>query len=477
MVLTPPEFAPPVVARIGALPLPRSKYPANAEFEGFAPAPLDEVSLWNGLGRFLHPQCTITPEESLFALSFLEALFPLLGRNSSMLNDQEILNVCFDPDHYSKTAGYPWFTMGAPTKGDALEKFGLEQIKEYYQNYTSVLGSTLKPEIRAVGKDARLFRPQDVSSFVEGATLFYHQNQYLMNLLHSSPIHCKFRTPGPDITRTYEDLYAFCGSCYSADGSAWDANFSLAVAALIGTFRSVNLDAERVNRYYSQMYNGYTNIGGNLFQIAAQPSGHYNTSVDNSLGHCICFAIHAYRNGVTLKELLHNVLFYCCGDDLIWSDRTGTFTPVCLSETYASLGIYLEFDALEPRCVYDLPFVGVEFHDRNIRGQTCKMYAIRSSKAKATFNLRKTKNDDLLELMKYTSLCQLTFGDETTYSLLKKATENFVVEACLRGTLSLMDPCVRGVLASMQPSVLEREYFHLEPFFVPGDGTLFPNVS
>lgn len=433
---------------------------------GFAPAPLDEVSLWNGLGKFLHPQYNMTNEEASFALAFLDSLYPLMEMNSQIISDpDEIKAVCFDPLHSDKASGYPWYAMGAPTKGEALEKFGLDQIRSYYQNYTSVIGATLKSEIRPVGKDARLFRPQDVSSFVEGAELFYHQNIYLMAQYHHAPVHCQYVTPGTDIPLAFARLESFHGSCYGADGSQWDAHFSLSVAALIAQWRSKFSDPKRVNRYYSQMYNGYTNVGGNLLNIVGQPSGHYNTSVDNSLGHCVAFAIHAFRAGLTLEELLTNVFFKCCGDDLIWSDRTNNFTPRLLSETYASLGMYLEFNSLEPSDPYDLPFVGVEFHKRTVRGRLVRCYAIRSSRAKAIFALRKKNNNDLMELAKYSSLCQLTFGDELTYNLIKRATMEFVTDAARRGTLSLIDPAVRGLLSAMQPSVLEIAYFGFESIF------------
>lgn len=449
------------------MPLPVSKYDPCQEFDGFQPAPLDEYSLWNGFGKFQHLQSNMTDSEALFALAFLDSLYPLMAQNSRLISGEaELLAVCFDPDHTDKTAGFPWCTMGAPTKGAALEKFGIAQLQEYYQQYTSVLGATLKAEIRPCGKDARLFRPQDVSSFVEGAALFYHQNNYIMDQYHYAPVHCKYVTPGRDIFQAYAALSAFDGLCYSADGSSWDANFSLSVAAVIAEWRSRYTNAARVDRYYAQMYNGYTNVGGNLYQITGQPSGHYNTSVDNSLGHCVMFAVHAHRSGLSLDELRHNVLFKSCGDDLIWSDKTNNFTPELLSATYASMGMYLDFDSLTPRDVYTLPFVGVEFHDRRLHGHMVKCYSIRTSRAKATFYLRKKKNDDLTELMKYSSLCQLTFGDELTYNFLKEVTEKFVVDACGRGTLSLLDPTVRGVLAAMQPSVLELAYFGAESYFL-----------
>lgn len=428
--------------------------------------------MWNGLGKFLHPQSGLTEQEALFALAFLDSLYPLLEDNSRTIeSDEELIALCFDPLHADKASGYPWCSMGAPTKGQALEKFGLAQIRQYYANYTSILGATLKAEIRVQNasdgtrKDARLFRPQDVSSFVEGASLFYHQNEYIMDLYHSAPVHCKYVTPGRDIFLAYALLSAFRGKNFSADGSSWDANFALSVAAVIATWRAQHLDAARVNRYYAQMYNGYTNVGGNVFHLVGQASGHYNTSVDNSLGHCVMFAVHAHRCGLSLEELRANVLFKCCGDDLIWSDRTTNFTPELLSATYASLGMYLEFDSIQPQNVYDLPFVGVEFHDRSIRGETVKCYSIRTSRAKAIFRLRKKQNDDLMELSKYSSLCQLTFGDESTYRLLKKTTNRFVSDAVLRGTLSLTDPAVRGLLAAMQPSVLELAYFGEESHF------------
>jgi len=184
--------------------------------------------------------------------------------------------------------------------------------------------------------------------------------------------------------------------------------------------------------------------------------------VDNSLAHVAMFALVAYRNGMTISELQSRVKFFCCGDDLIWSDRTGVFRPQEISAVYASVGLYLEFDSLEPANVYDLPFVGVEFSTRKVRGVNRRAYSIRSSKARATFALNKKSATPKLRLAKFCSLCQLTYGNEQLYGYLKKATEDFVVECVKDNRLSLVDPEVKGLLHSMLPSTLERAYFPVE---------------
>lgn len=447
--------------------MPRGKYPAQARFEDFAPAPLDEVSLWNGVAKFDHHQYSITDSEAKYAIAYLESLFPMMSTNSDQLSTEQIRLLCTDPDHAAKTSGFPWNSMGYPTKGACVDALGVEQLLEYFSKYSSVTGATLKAEIRPVGKDARLFRPCDLSSFCEAALLFSRQNDYILNSIHACPVFAKYVTPGDDIPRVYREMRAFDGSCFSADGAQWDAHFAVSVAAVIATWRSQYADEKRVHRYYRQMYNGYTNAGGHLMHMPGQPSGHFNTTTDNSLGHCVMFAIHAYRNKLSIPMFSSNVLYRCCGDDLLWSDRTGLFYPEALSDTYSSLGMYLEFDSLEPQNVYDLPFVGVQFHDRDVRGVVRKMYAIRGQRAKANFSLRKTSNTDIDELQKYSSLCQLTYGDEATYKALKSATEMFVTSAQLRGTLSLTDPFVRGTLAAMQPARLELAYFGFERVFSP----------
>lgn len=442
----------PVLAVTGAGPLPVSKFPAGVSAHGYAAAPLDELSLWNGLCKFQHGQCALTAGECSFLLRSLDYWFPDLAANSQLATDDEVLA---DLDaHSTKTAGYPWYVRGAPSKGQVRDKFGLAAIEDYYKKYTSIVGSTLKDELRLVGKDSRFFRPQDVSSYVEATRLFKHQNNYLMAQLLTTPMFNCFVMPGQTLPSLFRILDSFSKDCYAADGSQWDANFPLIIACIIAAFRSSSTTSERVERYYSMMYNGYTNVGGNVFNLIGQPSGHYNTSVDNSMGNMCLMALHAYRLGWSMDDFVQRVRFYCCGDDLIWADRSGMFYPEVLGATFASVGVYQEYEDLFPRRAIDLTFVGQRIVLREFNGIPVWVTSLRTQRTLASSCIRKRRTTDLDELAKLASLAQLCFGDEELYHIVHGVMHSFLTNCLQRRTLSLADPEVLGLLRSVTERAL-----------------------
>jgi len=450
---------------VGGSPLPKTKFVAGSVAHGYSPAPLDELSLWNGLCKFQHGQTMLTTGESSYLLRSLDHWFPLLSQNSEVANDELVLSEL--GKHSDKTAGYPWFVRGTPSKGQALERYGLANIEEYYKRYTSVVGSTLKDELRLVGKDSRFFRPQDVSSYVEAVRLFYHQNNYLMDQLLVTPMFNRYVMPGQTLPAVFRILDDFSRKCYAADGSQWDANFPLSLACIISAFRSRSDTQSRVERYYSMMYNGYTNVGGNVFELVGQPSGHYNTSTDNSLANMCLMALHAYRLGWSLDDFVQKVRFYCCGDDLIWSDRSGYYYPEALSATYASAGVYLEFEDLFPQRAIALTFVGQRIVLRSFHGVSAWITALRKDRTLASSCIRKRRASDLDELAKLASLVQLSFGDEELYNIVHGVMLSFLALCLKRQTLSMADPHVLGLLRS----VTERS---LVDAHLSWEGAIFP---
>lgn len=434
-------------ACVGSGPLPVSKYPLGAVAHGYGPAPLDELSLWNGLCKFQHDQSTITASEAQFMLDALEYWFPSISQYSDIADDDVVMREL--ELHKTKTAGYPWSIRHAPLKGQAVATIGLPAIEEYYQQFSSIIGSTLKDELRPVGKDARFFRPQDVSSYVEAIRLFYHQNSYLMRQLLVTPLFNRYVIPGQTLPSLFRILDEFSTRCYAADGSQWDANYPLVLACIVAAFRSGPSTQARVERYYSMMYNGYTNVGGNIFGLVGQPSGHYNTSVDNSMANMCLMALHACRLGWSLDDFVQRVCFYCCGDDLIWADREGSFNPESLSATYASVGVYLEFESLLPKRSIELTFVGQRLMPRVINGINCWLTALRRDRTLATSTLRKRRATDLDELAKLVSLVQLCFGDEELFDIVHGVMQRFVTDCLSRHTLSMSDPEVLGLLRSV----------------------------
>lgn len=437
--------------------MPQTKFPQE-EWEGFAPAPLDSISLVNGVRKFDHPQCLIETTEAQFALEYLTSLFPHLQSHSQLATDSEVYISL--ATHGDKAAGDPWCQLGAPDKEDAVDIFGLDQIEEFYVKTTPIIGATLKDELRPIGKDARFFRPADVSSYVEGARLFHHQNIYLSRAFES-PIFCRFVTPGSALTRVFTSLRDFSPNIYSADGSQWDAHFPLVIASLISSFRSRYLPPERVQRYYACMYNGYTSVGGRLINLIGQPSGHFNTTIDNCLAHLCIMAIHAYRFGLTLPQFREEVLYYCCGDDLILSTRTNVFSPHNLNATYNSLEVYLEFENLEPTSIFKLPFCGVSPVTRTFKGMDFFGYYLSHTRPWASMRIHARESKPVDKLAKICSIAQLMFMNEKLFKLAVAYYNEVLVRLVADDLITLDNPNVRGHLAALDEQRLMTRYLTL----------------
>lgn len=409
------------------------------------------MSLSNGCAKFLHTQESVSPFEVQYMTGYLHHMFPDFERHSVNATDAEVLAQI--SEHAHKAAGEPWCWKGATNKGDALRLFGLSQLRKYYSENTVVVGSTLKDEIRLVGKDARLFRPQDVSSYVEGSTLYYHQNEYLMKA-HESPIFIKFVVPGLDIPKMFDNLEQLHGQNFASDGIQWDSHYPLILAAIIAEFRSCGeLDPLRVQRYYSMMYNGFTSVLDGIVHLVGQPSGHYNTSVDNSLAHLLMFALHACRKHWTYEELDREVRYYTCGDDLIWSTLSDDFIPSELERTYNSVGMYLEFESYVSKDVNQLTFVGVRSVEYTHRGITQKLFTMVSDKSWASLHILKRKVKPLDQLAKIASLAILWFCDSHRFEHAVNTFHQVLTSFTTQGVLRDGDPVVKGL-----KRVLDKDY-------------------
>jgi len=409
----------------------------------------------------------LTTEEAEYMLDYLDQMFPMLAFESKLGTDDLVVEQIMD--HAKKSSGYPWNQLGAPSKGQALEKFGFNALRDHYAVYTSVVGSTLKDELRLFGKDARLFRPQDVSSYAEGTRLFYWQNQYMMSLLFDTPMFNCFIVPGQHIPSAFRVLESFAPhNCYAADGSQWDANFPLSIASVIATFRSKGqLDPESISRYYSMMYNGYTAVGGNIVEMTGNPSGHFNTSVDNSLCNMCLMALHAFRSGLTVEHFVDQVKFFCCGDDIIWADRSGLFSPVLLSHTCVSVGVFQEYESLHPQCAFDLHFVGMHCIQREIAGCNVVLASLRPERTRASALLRKRRMTDRDELGKLCSLAQLVFADIELFDMFQRVIYSFVSRCVSKHTMDVGDPIVQGQLRSITERSLIAAHLAWECIFNP----------
>lgn len=443
-------------------PLPSTKFLSHEPVEGFSIAHLDWLSQWNRLAAFNHPQSTIEVDALPYVFAVLDFYFPLLSLHSQTLSLEEAREIALNKDHRDKACGYPASFYGCSRKWEAISKLGVIQLMDYYSNNTSVIGSTLKDEIRAITKDARLFRPQDVSSYLEGTCLFTRQNEYLMSKPFSSPLFVKFVTPGPDILRLYKMFEEFGGRCYSVDGVGWDAAFQLFLAQIICSWRCRGFsakDQERIVRYYSMMYNGYTEADGLLYHLVGQPSGHVNTTIDNCLGHVIMMAYHAYREGLSLLQFYQQVMFSTCGDDMLYSDLSGRFEPEMLSRHYAEHFMGLEYESLDPGLG---TFVGSIPCQREFDGVVYHGYSNRVGRAIASSKFEKRGRTPIDRLSKLVSLTMKVFFNEQAYNLLYSATMSYAVDQIKALNLSADDPRVCGLLAVIEPRRLLRMYMGWE---------------
>lgn len=398
-----------------------------------------------------------------YAEAVLDHFFPLMQNVSSTSSEKYVEEQLRDPDHANKTSGYPCNNTGCSTKLSALEAYGVPGLLSMYREDTSVLGVTLKDEIRKAGKDARLFRPMDVCAYCEALVLFSNQNEYLMSLFANSPMAVKYVTPGTDLSRLYRQLHRFNGDLYDADANAWDANFPLIVAEFICYWRSrYHPESKRIREYYRRMYNGYSSALGCLYDLVGQPSGHLLTTVDNSLANIVLMSYHAYLNHLSVGDFVSQVLFFCCGDDLIWADRTHVFSPALVSGTYADAGVYLEFESLEPKPFKVLSFVGThpavcKYNDLPV---TSYVYDVSRLLAKSCIFRRDATLSD--KISKVVSYAHLLFNDAVHFSVLSDLAWKMYTEGVQTGALSSLDPRVTGTLQTLSPTRLARVYGGLE---------------
>jgi len=440
----------------GALPLPRSKLErVSSQFSNYQIAPLDRVSLVNGVSKFDHTQQPLDRNFPDYAFSFLDALFPLMSINSGETSVENCMTMMQDEDHSEKASGYPWCFLGCPTKAAAAHKF-----PDFAQYPDSMLNCTLKDEIRPSGKDARLFRPASLHDYFEGLRLFAQSAAYLQRLNFDTPLFTRFIHPGRDVSQVFARIRQFNGCMYDADGSQWDAHFPIILAELIMNWRLRHAPAElhdRICSYYSKMYYGWTNCAGNVIHLEGQPSGHFLTTIDNSLCQIVLMAYHAWRCRMSLRQFHDEVLFYCCGDDLIWADRSGNFTPRDLHDSYAQLGVYLEFGSFEPREFFDLSFVGqtpvlvdnvLRYHGKVDKNQAATEFFRRTS----------TLADRIQKL----ALCCLNMRFGPTFDWHRKVFYDFVHASQVLDESILHNRSVQALVALVHPVRSQYQYDRYE---------------
>lgn len=422
----------------------------------FWPAPLDALSVSNGVAKFDHVQMPLDPSFVEYAFAYLDLCFPAIDLFTDTIDHQTATEILLDDDHAEKASGYPWCFLGGPTKSTAVEKF-----PDFSSYPFSVVNCTLKDEIRPAGKDSRLFRPASLHDYFEGLTLFQRSNVYMQNLLLRCPVFTRFVHPGRHVSLLFALLSEHGGDLYDADGSQWDAHYPVCVAELIMNWRLKHtadpLIRKRIVKYYSAMYYGWTNCFGTLVHLEGQPSGHFLTTIDNSLCQMVCMAFHAWRLGLPLATFQRDVRYFCCGDDLVWSDRTKRFDPRSLHQSYSLLGCYLEFGSLSPRKLTELSFVG----------QTCVLvdgvirYHGKVERTLSAVSYHK-KTASRLEQLQKIAMCCLNMRFSEIYPELRLLLLTKLSEWEKLGEVNSTLPAVASLLLVSSSDFSARMYDHLE---------------
>lgn len=343
-------------------------YLAHLAVTGEVPAPLDEVSLHNGILKFLHEQVLFTEEDWRFCMVELEREFGAVTDMGEMFTTEEDIIAQIRPD---RASGYPFNFNVDQTKGGVIEKIGLYQLLSHESKYQSIIGVTQKDELRPRGKDARVFRPAPVDHVVLGIALFGQQAQSLALNPDATVSAIGLNAQGLDLVRLWNDIMSY-PTVISGDGGRFDASFPLEITRIIAITRlrsilrkvgsnqltlhlkdgdfQLNI-TESVSRYYTSAYNGYSNVGGKAVHLVGNPSGHYLTSDDNTrcefLGVALALRkLHIPYDTVKLKVM---------GDDFILGSKFD-INKLVLAQTGELYGFHWEIlaDGVNP------VFIGTE---------------------------------------------------------------------------------------------------------------------
>jgi len=162
---------------------------------------------------------------------------------------------------------------------------------------------------------------------------------------------------------------------------------------------------------------------------------------------------------MTIDEFKQQVLYFCCGDDMIYATRSDCFEPVRLSDTYAKVGVFLEFETEEPHLG---TFVGATPAARSLQGAIIPGYCGRSSKFLAVSHFKKRGRTDVDFLAKLCSLAQLSFFDEHIYSIIAGAARRYAEQLIIDKKVNPFDSRVGGLLSSIGEGNLLKQYLGLE---------------
>lgn len=274
------------------------------------------------------------------AVPLVNSTFALFTLNKLFASHMLVDTVHFTVDEAvmrlvgTSSSGWPYNKLYGCTKAEVLKHLTGQQLFDDFVNYSVVIGCTLKDELRPLGKDARLFRPAPMQSIVAGYVLFGKQLDLLQALCRTTPYGIGLKTPGNDVSRLWTRLSRFLRH-HCGDGDSWDARYPLWVCLVLCIWRKQFVSTEYhhlVDKYYSDLYNGVTNVMGNLVFIPGMASGQLLTSSDNSLGNVINVTLAVSQLGYDPFDQ-NNFQFSCVGDDVV----IGTNYPFTSSQLRAQM--------------------------------------------------------------------------------------------------------------------------------------------
>lgn len=389
--------------------LPVSVYKRITDIEipftgSVGPAPLDNDSLFNGVLKFEHQQIYLADEEIEWVCNrILQDMRPVIYKQRYYTVEEaaEMLE--------PKTAsGIPYSSFSGSRKGDTLKVLTPLELWNDFLTYDQVHTVTLKDEMREPGKDARLFRPSNIASVLAGIVLFGHQNEQFCAARHHSPYKVGISAPGPEMVKLWSDHRSFSSKHIPCDGEHWDTKFPVWGVAVVkrvrkalmdefsGIYPGVNMHS-LVDRYYDQMYLGWSRVDGLLMRLIGNPSGQFNTSSDNTL---LNMAVN-YLLQRRLKVAEHDVLFSVYGDDLLISTQDSHLTPLRLREEAAKLGVYFATFGDNFSKYGECSFIGT--FPVGEKG----LYTYSSSKLLGSLHFRKKGATDYDYVRKMVSICFL----------------------------------------------------------------------
>lgn len=412
----PPRFPHPLLVERSLLylhdyGLPKSKLVEDiiVEQSGYHAAPLDMVSMVNGVLKFEHSFGCMNRSEYFLVKQWLCYMY-----GGVIAGEMWSVQRAVDELDKDKACGCPYNLLYGSLKGDVLENMSGQDLLDDFAAYSQLTVATLKDELREMSKDARVFVPANICMVTAGNFLFGGQNLRIQLSHNDGPIKIGLSTPGVEAYELWNGMYHLSGRCIQADGAQNDAHFAPIIACLIRDFRKEFLPKEYhkwVDLYYDMTYNILCNVRGCLLNFYGQPSGQTNTSMDNSLATLILCMLHAIRRGMTYQDF-SCIFFAIMGDDLMLRDPFGVFTPEGMNETWNSVGMFIEIPAQFEE-FWDMTFIGMH----PVRRDDKILYSYNSDRMMASMNFARRNASPEMRLQKLISLAHLVFAQTNVYNI------------------------------------------------------------